>query len=73
MPDPTPRSDARSDARPNRLAREKSPYLLQHAFNPVDWVPWGEEAFARARAEDCPIFNWLNASEGLPGTHGALR
>ncbi len=56
MPDPTPRSDARSDARPNRLAREKSPYLLQHAFNPVDWVPWGEEAFARARAEDCPIF-----------------
>ena len=43
-------------ARPNRLAREKSPYLLQHAFNPVDWLPWGEEAFARARAEDRPIF-----------------
>ena len=56
MPDPTPRPDARPDACPNRLAQEKSPYLLQHAFNPVDWVPWGEEAFARARAEDRPIF-----------------
>ncbi len=42
--------------RPNRLAREKSPYLLQHARNPVDWFAWGEEAFARARAEDKPIF-----------------
>ncbi len=40
----------------NRLAREKSPYLLQHRYNPVDWYPWGEEAFARARAEDKPIF-----------------
>ncbi|MBI2461381.1 MAG: thioredoxin domain-containing protein [Candidatus Rokubacteria bacterium] len=39
----------------NRLARETSPYLLQHADNPVDWYPWGEEAFARARAEDKPI------------------
>jgi uncharacterized protein YyaL (SSP411 family) len=36
----------------NRLAQEKSPYLLQHAHNPVDWYPWGEEAFAKARAED---------------------
>ena len=42
--------------RPNRLAREKSPYLLQHARNPVDWFAWGEEAFAKARAEDKPIF-----------------
>ncbi len=41
---------------PNRLAREKSPYLLQHANNPVDWYPWGEEAFARARAGQKPIF-----------------
>jgi uncharacterized protein YyaL (SSP411 family) len=41
---------------PNRLARESSPYLLQHADNPVDWYPWGEEAFARARTEDKPIF-----------------
>jgi hypothetical protein len=44
-------------ARPrNRLAREKSPYLLQHAGNPVDWHPWGEEAFEKARREDKPIF-----------------
>ena len=40
----------------NRLARERSPYLLQHAENPVDWFPWGDEAFAKARAEDKPIF-----------------
>ena len=40
----------------NRLARESSPYLLLHKDNPVDWHPWGEEAFARARAEDKPIF-----------------
>jgi uncharacterized protein len=39
----------------NRLADETSPYLLQHADNPVDWYPWGEEAFARARAEDKPV------------------
>src|ERR1700761_4882029 len=39
----------------NRLARETSPYLLQHAENPVDWYPWGEEALERARAEDRPI------------------
>jgi uncharacterized protein YyaL (SSP411 family) len=40
----------------NRLTREKSPYLLQHADNPVDWFPWGEEAFAKARSENKPIF-----------------
>ncbi len=40
----------------NRLAREKSPYLLQHAANPVDWYPWGEEAFAAARSGGKPIF-----------------
>jgi hypothetical protein len=40
----------------NRLAREKSPYLLQHAHNPVDWFAWGDEAFDRARAENKPIF-----------------
>jgi uncharacterized protein YyaL (SSP411 family) len=39
----------------NRLAGETSPYLLQHADNPVDWFPWGDEAFARARAEDKPV------------------
>jgi uncharacterized protein YyaL (SSP411 family) len=41
---------------PNRLAHETSPYLLQHKDNPVDWYPWGEEAFARAKAEDKPVF-----------------
>ncbi len=40
----------------NRLAREHSPYLLQHAGNPVDWYPWGDEAFERARREDKPVF-----------------
>ncbi len=40
----------------NRLADEKSPYLLQHAHNPVDWYAWGAEAFTKARAEDKPIF-----------------
>ena len=40
----------------NRLQSEKSPYLLQHAHNPVDWYPWGEEAFEKARKEDSPIF-----------------
>jgi uncharacterized protein len=40
----------------NRLAHETSPYLLQHASNPVDWFPWGEEALEKARAEDKPIF-----------------
>jgi uncharacterized protein YyaL (SSP411 family) len=40
----------------NRLAFESSPYLLQHAGNPVDWYPWGEEAFAKARAEGKPVF-----------------
>lgn len=40
----------------NRLINEKSPYLLQHAYNPVNWYPWGEEAFAKAKAEDKPIF-----------------
>ena len=41
---------------PNRLAGETSPYLLQHAHNPVDWYPWGPEALAKAKAEDKPIF-----------------
>ncbi|HEV8186001.1 MAG TPA: thioredoxin domain-containing protein, partial [Chthoniobacterales bacterium] len=52
-------ADARSSApreRGNRLAHEKSPYLLQHADNPVDWMPWNEEAFAKARAENKAIF-----------------
>lgn len=40
----------------NRLIDEKSPYLLQYAYNPVDWFPWGREAFDKAKAEDKPIF-----------------
>jgi hypothetical protein len=49
--------DTDSDRRPtNRLAAEKSPYLLQHRHNPVDWYPWGDEAFAAAAAADKPVF-----------------
>jgi uncharacterized protein YyaL (SSP411 family) len=50
MPVPT------TDKVANRLINEKSPYLLQHAYNPVDWFPWGTEAFEKAKAEDKPIF-----------------
>ena len=56
---PTPMAAEVQPANPahtNRLAREKSPYLLQHAHNPVDWFPWGEEAFEKARRENKPIF-----------------
>ncbi len=42
--------------RPNRLIKEKSPYLLQHAYNPVDWYPWSQEAFDKAKAENKPVF-----------------
>jgi uncharacterized protein YyaL (SSP411 family) len=45
----------RADRKPNRLAREASPYLLQHANNPVAWFPWGEEALAEAKRRDVPI------------------
>lgn len=41
---------------PNRLADEKSPYLLQHKDNPVDWHPWNEAAFQKAKQEDKPVF-----------------
>ena len=47
---------SKAHAHTNRLAREKSPYLLQHQHNPVDWHPWGEEAFKKARSENKPIF-----------------
>ena len=49
-------ASATEGRKPNRLIHEKSPYLLQHAYNPVDWYPWGEEAFAKAKREDKPIF-----------------
>ena len=44
------------EKKPNRLINEKSPYLLQHAYNPVDWYPWGQEALDKAKTEDKPIF-----------------
>jgi uncharacterized protein YyaL (SSP411 family) len=44
------------DRKANRLIHEKSPYLLQHANNPVDWMPWGEEAFSKAARESKPVF-----------------
>ncbi len=47
---------AAGQRQPNRLIHEKSPYLRQHAYNPVDWFPWGEEAFEKARRENKPIF-----------------
>lgn len=40
----------------NRLINEKSPYLLQHANNPIDWYPWSDEAFAKAKEQDKPVF-----------------
>jgi uncharacterized protein YyaL (SSP411 family) len=60
-----------SEKKPNRLIKEKSPYLLKHAHNPVDWYPWGEEAFRRSRDEDKPVFlsvgyttcHWCNVME----------
>nr|WP_321352336.1 thioredoxin domain-containing protein [uncultured Methanoregula sp.] len=56
---PPAHSPAHDEGHPppaNRLISEKSPYLLQHAHNPVDWYPWGEEAFLRAAREDKPVF-----------------
>ncbi len=48
--------EKRGEIKANRLIKEKSPYLLQHAYNPVDWFPWADEAFARAREENKPVF-----------------
>lgn len=48
--------DTTGAGKPNKLAKETSPYLLQHAYNPVDWYAWGEEALERAKKEDKPIF-----------------
>jgi uncharacterized protein len=64
----------------NRLARERSPYLLQHAQNPVDWYPWSDEAFAKARGEDKPIFlsigystcHWCHVMEHESFEHAAV-
>src|SRR4051794_26720289 len=51
-----PKGETRPARPANRLARETSPYLLLHAHNPVDWYPWGPEAFAKAKAEKKPVF-----------------
>jgi uncharacterized protein YyaL (SSP411 family) len=57
QPEKTTTMSAHTEIRkPNRLIHEKSPYLLQHACNPVDWYPWGDEAFAKARQDNKPIF-----------------
>lgn len=48
--------DAKEKGKPNRLAKESSPYLLQHAYNPVDWHPWGAEAFEKAKKEKKLVF-----------------
>ena len=57
LPAPTGSADTKNRHRcTNRLIHEKSPYLLLHAHNPVDWYPWGEEAFAKAKRENKPIF-----------------
>ena len=75
----------RSINRVNRLAEETSPYLRQHADNPVDWYPWGDDAFDKAREENRPIFlsigysacHWCHvmAHESFenPGTADALN
>ncbi|HEY7727584.1 MAG TPA: thioredoxin domain-containing protein, partial [Candidatus Eisenbacteria bacterium] len=52
----TDRSVPHGERGANRLAGSRSPYLLQHRHNPVDWYPWGEEAFERARREEKPVF-----------------
>lgn len=52
----SPSLDAKENKHANRLGLEKSPYLLQHADNPVDWYPWGQEAFDKAKSEDKPVF-----------------
>jgi uncharacterized protein DUF255 len=55
----------------NRLGQEKSPYLLQHAHNPVDWYAWGEEALSKARRENKPIFLSRLFDVPLVPRHGA--
>ncbi|NQS92037.1 MAG: thioredoxin domain-containing protein, partial [Chloroflexi bacterium] len=74
LPDPEALQELPPDGGPtyNRLVFEKSPYLLQHALNPVDWYPWGEEAFQQAKHQDKPVFlsigyatcHWCHVMEG---------
>ena len=66
-------SDLEGPSVPNRLAQSTSPYLLQHADNPVDWWEWSDEAFAEARRRDVPVFvsigysacHWCHVSSPL--------
>ena len=53
----------------NRLSKESSPYLLQHANNPVEWYPWGEEALSAAKESDLPILQVLDT---VPATGAML-
>jgi uncharacterized protein YyaL (SSP411 family) len=46
----------KKDNKPNKLIQESSPYLLQHAYNPVEWFPWSEEALIKAKKDNKPIF-----------------
>jgi len=62
---------ATAHAHTNRLAREKSPYLLQHQHNPVDWHAWGEEAFSKARKENKPLFLSIGYSTCIGARDGA--
>ncbi|ALP39369.1 hypothetical protein ASL14_26200 (plasmid) [Paenibacillus sp. IHB B 3084] len=48
--------EIKEERKPNRLIHEKPPYLLQHAYNPIDWYSWGSEAFEKAKWENKPIF-----------------
>ncbi len=52
---------------PNRLSKETSPYLRQHQFNPVDWHPWGAEAFEKAKREDKPLPHFKSAIAPVTG------
>ena len=67
---PSRETKTQHKGRPNHLINEKSPYLLQHAYNPVDWYPWGEEAFQKAAREDKPIFLSIGYSTSLVSCHG---
>src|SRR5207244_13556730 len=59
--------------KPNRLIHEMSPYLIQHAHNPVDWYPWGPEALERAKADDKPIRSEEHTSELQSPDHLVCR
>lgn len=66
-------SSEKKDQTPNRLIEEKSPYLLQHAYNPVDWHAWNEEAFEKAKSEkllQIPVINVREVSVKVDDTIG---